>query len=231
LNQQVRGLYRDENVFEDADIQMAGYAAALRVLTRYSIINGKDMVVESLRPRINGEKTFVDELIDFAVDHANGCLVPHDLEDEVWKDLSPGERFYLKLLDLEAKGIHTLDNYQNFAKAFKVKDFSSVMASEKANAARLKGAVEFGGRADGGELGGTSIRAVLYALAELVQEEDGEEVLAHLNMNIPDSFDPNRRRNLTKMVDYLAGRLESIRPEEAQAARILGELIRNQRLG
>ncbi|MEI7671809.1 MAG: DNA methylase, partial [Deltaproteobacteria bacterium] len=33
LNQKAKGLYRDENVFEDADIQMAGYAAALRVLT------------------------------------------------------------------------------------------------------------------------------------------------------------------------------------------------------
>ena len=29
LNQEAKGLYRDENVFEDADIQMAGYAAAL----------------------------------------------------------------------------------------------------------------------------------------------------------------------------------------------------------
>ncbi|MEI6416083.1 MAG: hypothetical protein WCP34_17740 [Pseudomonadota bacterium] len=34
LNQEAKGLYRDENVFEDVDIQMAGYAAALRVLTR-----------------------------------------------------------------------------------------------------------------------------------------------------------------------------------------------------
>ena len=32
LNQDAKDLYRDENVFEDADIQMAGYAAALRVL-------------------------------------------------------------------------------------------------------------------------------------------------------------------------------------------------------
>ena len=32
LNQEAKGLYRDQNVFEDADIQMAGYAAALRVL-------------------------------------------------------------------------------------------------------------------------------------------------------------------------------------------------------
>ena len=43
LNQQAKDLYRDTNVFEDADIQMAGYAAALRVLTRYAVIDGRDM--------------------------------------------------------------------------------------------------------------------------------------------------------------------------------------------
>ena len=51
LNQQAKGLYRDENLFEDADVQMAGYAAALRVLTRYAVIDGRDMATEALRPR------------------------------------------------------------------------------------------------------------------------------------------------------------------------------------
>jgi putative DNA methylase len=51
LNQSAKGLYRDENVFEDADIQMAGYAAALRVLTRFAIIDGRDMTTEAIRPR------------------------------------------------------------------------------------------------------------------------------------------------------------------------------------
>ena len=49
LNQAAKGLCRDENVFEDADIQMAGYAAALRVLTRYAIIDGRDMTTEAIR--------------------------------------------------------------------------------------------------------------------------------------------------------------------------------------
>jgi putative DNA methylase len=57
LNQDAKGLYRDENVFEDADIQMAGYAAALRVLTRYAVIDGRDMTAEAIRPRVKGEKT------------------------------------------------------------------------------------------------------------------------------------------------------------------------------
>ncbi len=68
LNQKAKGLYRDQNVFEDADIQMAGYAAALRALTRYAVIDGRDMTVEALRPRVKGETTFVDGLINFAVE-------------------------------------------------------------------------------------------------------------------------------------------------------------------
>ena len=79
LNQEAKGLYRDENVFEDADIQMAGYAAALRVLTRYAVIDGRDMTAEAIRPRVKGETTFVDGLIAFAVDTANQCLVPQGI--------------------------------------------------------------------------------------------------------------------------------------------------------
>ena len=123
LNQEAKGLYRDENVFEDADIQMAGYAAALRVLTRYAMIDGRDMTAEAIRPRVKGETTFVDGLIAFAVDTANQCLVPQGIAKRHWDKLTGAERFYLKMLDLEARGAKTLDNYQNFAKAFKVRDF------------------------------------------------------------------------------------------------------------
>lgn len=140
LNQEAKGLYRDENVFEDADLQMAGYAAAQRVLTRYAIIDGRDMAVEAIRPRVKGEITFGDDLIAFAVDTANQCLVPPGIAKAYWDSLSGAERFYLKLVDLEAKGLRTLDNYQNFAKAFKVRDFRALMASQRANQARLKSA-------------------------------------------------------------------------------------------
>ena len=87
LNQNAKGLYRDENVFEDADIQMAGYAAALRVLTRYAMIDGRDMTAEAIRPRVKGETTFVDGLIEFAVDTANQCLVPQGILKAHWDKL------------------------------------------------------------------------------------------------------------------------------------------------
>jgi putative DNA methylase len=88
--------------------------------------------------------------------------VPQGVASASWNKLSGAERFYLKMLDMEARGAKTLDNYQNFAKAFKVRDFRALLASDKANEAQLKSAVEFG-RAEmgeGSELHDSVLRAV-----------------------------------------------------------------------
>jgi putative DNA methylase len=213
---------------------MAGYAAALRVLTRYAIIDGRDMAAEAIRPRVKGETTFVDGLITFAVDTANQCLVPQGIPERHWKEYTGAERFYLKLLDLEAKGLKTLDNYQNFAKAFKVRDFRALMASQKANEARLRSAVEFGKNemSEGSELHLSVLRAVLYAMMELAGNLDGNDVLAHLILNVPDYYsNQTQRERVVELADYLAKKLETFRPDEASAARVLREMVKNQRLG
>jgi putative DNA methylase len=233
LNQQAKGLYREENVFEDADIQMAGYAAALRVLTKYSTIDGRDMTSEAGRPRVKGEKTFVDTLIDFAVATANQCLVPKGIEKSHWDKLSGAERFYLKMLDMEAKGAKTLDNYQNFAKAFKVKDFQALLQSNKANSARLRSAVELG-RSEMGESSEfyqSTLRATLFAMMELVKNISTDDVVAHLRLNVTNWYDATQREMVSELSDYMAKQLESIRPEEASAARILRELLKTDKLG
>ena len=234
LNQDVRGLYRDENVFEDADVQMAGYAAALRALTRYARIDGRDMTSEAIRPRVRNETTFVDDLIAFAVDTANQCLVPQGISNSLWKRLSSAERFYLKMLDLEARGAKSLDNYQNFAKAFKVREFYALMGDRRANHARLKGAAEFGRSemSEGSELYGSVLRAVLYAVMELLANVDTTEVLSHLTHNMPNYYgDITQRERAVAIADYLAEKLELLRPGEASAARVLAEAVRTQRLG
>jgi putative DNA methylase len=234
LNQEAKGLYRDENVFEDADIQMAGYAAALRVLTRYAVIDGRDMSAEAIRPRVKGETTFVDGLIAFAVDTASQCLVPQGIPERHWKECKEAERFYLKMLDLEAKGLKTLDNYQNFAKAFKVRDFRALMGSQKANEARLRSAGEFGKNemSEGSELHQSALRAVLYAIMELAKNVDSNDVLAHLVLNVPDYYsNQTQRERVVELADYLAKKLETLRPEEASAARVLREMVKNHRLG
>ena len=131
LNQATKGAGRSENLFEDADLQMAGYAAALRVLTGYSRIDGQEMAAEALRPRQKGNRDIVKEIIDYAVQVANEHLVPEGIPAALWERLSGPERFYLKMLDIEAAGLKKIDNYQNFSKAFRYSDYSHVMASRK----------------------------------------------------------------------------------------------------
>lgn len=227
-----------EGLYTDADLQMAGYAAALKVLTAYSRIDGKDMVTEAEAPRQKGIKTFVDELIDFAVQTAVQFLVPVGFEKSEWQKLQPVERFYLKMVDMEYQGAKSLDNYQNFAKAFKVHHFDQLMSdSSKANAARLKLSFEFKSAFMSGEseLAGTPLRALLYALFELSKEIEVDEVLLHLMENCPNYL--QNKSLLAKIADYLADKREVLKasktfnPEiEASCARVLAEAIRNQRL-
>ena len=227
-----------EGLYNDADLQMAGYAAALKVLTAYSRIDGKDMVTDAEAPRQKGKKTFVDELIEFAVQTAVQFLVPVGFEKGEWQKLQAVERFYLKMTEMEHQGAKTLDNYQNFAKAFKVRNFDQLMSdASKANSARLKLSAEFKSAMMSGdaEIAGTPLRALLYALFELSKEVEVDDVLLHLMENCP-NYLPNKTL-LAKMADYLAEKREGLKatkafkPDvEASSARVLAEAIRNQRL-
>ncbi|MGK5094178.1 DUF1156 domain-containing protein [Deltaproteobacteria bacterium TL4] len=227
-----------EGLYTDADLQMAGYAAALKVLTAYSTIDGKNMITEAEAPRQAGKKTFVDELIDFAVLTAVQFLVPVGFEKGEWQKLSAVERFYLKMAEMEHQGSKTLDNYGNFAKAFKVRHFDPLMSDDsKANSARLKLSGEFKGSLMSGdsELAPTPLRVLLYALYELNKDTDAEEVLLHLMENCPNYM--QNKPLLIKMADYLAEKRATLKPTktfhpdtEASAARILAESLRNQKL-
>jgi len=227
-----------EGLYTDADLQMAGYAAALKVLTAYSKIDGKEMVIEAEAPRVKGKKTFVEELIQFAVQTAVQFLVPVGFEKSEWQNLAPVERFYLKMAEMEHQGNKSLDNYNNFAKAFQVRHPELLMSdSSKANAARLKLSSEFTGSMMSGdsEIANTPLRALLYAMFEISKDVEVDDVLLHLFDNCSNYLQV--KSLIAKMADYLAekrGSLKSTKtfnPEsEASAARIIAEAIRNQRL-
>lgn len=232
LNQSTKASGRDENLFNDADLQMAGYAAALRSLTKYAIIDGKDMAAEAARPRVKGAKSLVEDLIDYAVALANEYLVPMGISKELWAELAGVERFYLKMIQQEAMGERKYDNFQNFAKAFQVKDFQVLMASKTKNKAAIMSAMDLGKKhmSSGSEIAGTPLRAVLYGMWQIQGEEDMEKVLLHLDHNLEQRFyEKAMRDRVTAIADYLAEKLKSLRPEEAEAARVLAEGIRNQR--
>ena len=237
LNNEVKET-RHERLYNDADLQMAGYAAALKVLTAYDKIDGKDMVKTSEAPRIKGQKTFVDELIEFAVQTAVEYLVPIGFEKGEWQSLSAEERLYLKMADLEASGEKTLDNYQNFAKAFGVREYGILMDDKaKANNARLKLGMEFKGAYMAGDnnFAHTPLRALLYAIYELSKNIDIDDVLEHLVQNVPNYL--SKRQMLIKMAEYLASKRQITKAtkaypadQEASYARTLAEAISVQRL-
>lgn len=222
---------RGENIFNDADLQMAGYAAALRVLTAYTKIDGQDMTREALRPRKKGEKTLVDELTEFAVQTANEFLVPDGLERELWLELNGAERFYLKMMDIEEVGEAKLDQFQNFAKAFRVGDYDDMMASKSPNNAKLKTATKLGktSMAEGIPFGkGSIVRLALRAIWRVGKEDEVEEVLEELREFIPDYL--RKRDTLRAIVAYVAAKRNRSDPEEASAARILGTAIQTERI-
>lgn len=230
LNQSLKGTGRIENLFEDADLQMAGYAAALRVLTGYTRIDGRDMTLEASRPRKKGEKSFVERIIEFAVQVANEHMVPEGLTPRLWQDLTGTERFYLKMVDLEAAGLSKLDNYQNFQRAFRVPDYSVLMADVRPNSARLKTAADFK-RRSGFEIedfGEGVVRAALYAIWELSADTDPDLVIEQLRGMVENYY--RRREDMIDVAEYIATQRGRDDQREGRYAALLANLLRNERL-
>jgi hypothetical protein len=53
------------------------------------------------------------------------------IETGHWEKPALAERFYLKLIEMEARGHKTLDNYLNFAKAFTMRGYHTFLASQR----------------------------------------------------------------------------------------------------
>ena len=229
LNQNLKGYGRVENLFEDADLQMAGYAAALRVLTRYSLIDGIDMTKEALKPRSKLERSLVSEIIDFAVQVANEHMVPEGMSAAVWERLTGAERWFYRMMDVETTGARKLDNYQNFAKAFRVQDYATLMSSVEATKSRLKAARQFKKAGfEGSDFASSKTRAILYAIWEVEKDVDGDDVISHLRELVPNYF--NVREDVLALADFIARKRADADPQEARAAGILHGLIRNEAL-
>ncbi|WP_035565697.1 anti-phage-associated DUF1156 domain-containing protein [Halomonas sp. KO116] len=227
LNQQVED-HTGEPVFNDADLQMAGYAAALKVLTAYTEIGGEDVTTFALRPRKKGEKTVVDEIVQQASETANGLLVPEGLKRDTWQSINGIQRFYLRLLDIETTGASKLDNYQNFAKAFRVEDYTRVMASTAPNSAKLKQVNDMSSRdlMETTELGATHLGHLMVALQQLLGDVDIKVAVKQLADNLPDYFE--KRGELVDMSHFLAAKVAN--EDVRQWAEVLGDRIANEQL-
>jgi adenine-specific DNA methylase len=218
-----------EPVWNDADLQMAGYAAALKVLTACTRIGGEDVTTFALRLRRPGEITVVDEIVQQAAETASAILIPEGLSAETWSRLTGIERFMLRMMDMETTGAAKLDNYQNFAKAFRVADYARVMGDMRPNRARLKRATEFASRdlTDSTELGASRLGRLITGVQQILHETEPGAVVEQMRAEMADFLEIR-----PLLIDLLAF-LESTSPgtEVRAAAEVLGARLKNLRFG
>lgn len=126
----------DEPNFNDADYQLAAYAAALKVLTQYSNLDGRDVKHEVFAVRTRNQKSDFEIVIERALGIACDTLIPRGLENS-WRDLSLTERYYLRALDIESRGERRKGMYEELARGFGVTDIRPLLKNDKANGARM----------------------------------------------------------------------------------------------
>ena len=228
LNDTVRA-HHGEPVFNDSDLQMAGYAAALKVLTAYTQIGGEDVTSFALRPRMRGEVTVVDEIVQQAAETASSLLVPEGLTSGAWAKLTGIERFVLRMLDMETTGSAKLDNYQNFAKAFHVEDYARVMGDMRPNHARLKHVSEYASRdlTDATEIGATRLGRLIIALQQLLKDTEPQVIVDQMRGEMADFLEA--RPLLLDLLTFIERK--SSEPEVRNVAEVLGARLKNLRFG
>ena len=122
--------------FNDADYQLAAYASALKVLTQFGTIDGRDIEHEAFAVRGKKEKSDFQAVIERALSIACETLIPRNLEN-VWRKLSLVERYYLRSLDIESRGERRKGMYEELARGFGVTEVKPLLKSDKANGARM----------------------------------------------------------------------------------------------
>lgn len=147
--------------FNDADYQLAAYAAALKVLTQYGSLDGRDVEHEVFAVRDPGTKSDFQIVIERALGIACDTLIPRGL-DSVWRELSLAERYYLRALDIESRGERRQGMYEELARGFGVADIKPLLKSDKANGARMYTATGFAA-AGLSTLGGGEVQVAIAA--------------------------------------------------------------------
>lgn len=212
--------------WSDADLQLATYAAALRVITSHDI-DGIDPCRELLRVRAKGEKSPVHRLIEQASQVASRELKPRGLDADIWRELGAHERFYLKGLEAEHRGEERRSGvYQELSKGFAANAWHELVSERRGQGAYLLTAAEMGARGvHTGPLAGTLLRHVLMAVNLTTQTGQPEKGITWLQKEVQ-NFDMQHTKAI-KLLDYLSKQTLPHWMAEAGAARILRGALMN----
>ena len=194
--------------FSDPDYILAAYAASLKVLTANREIGDIPDFDHELKLAIEDpERSEVVKLIERARAFAYDCLIPASFDAALWRGLSPAERFYVKGLESEKRGHRQLSTYQEYARGFGLGDgYGRLLASARANEARLKTAGELGLRAvpDLPGFDGGLLRVALGGVAVAAKNEDApEKALAYVRGELADRY-WEQKPALSAIVAHLA---------------------------
>lgn len=190
--------------FSDPDYVLAAYAASLKVLTGYRAIGEIDLDYELNLAIHDPARSEVVKLIERAKKIAYDFIIPIDFDHFLWRELTPAERFYIKGLEAEKYGNYQVSTYQEYARGFGLSGYDQMMASERANTARLKTPTEFAMRTVGDVPGfeQSTLRLILAAIHIAINEDENpEKGLWHIKNNIADYW--NRRDMLRQLLSFL----------------------------
>src|SRR5271166_2011980 len=215
-----------EMLYTDGDLTLAAYAEALQVVTAYSTIDRQPLDRDLYRKLARGETTMIRDLVDYAAHIANGLLVPEGFPRDAWRDLDSPSRFYVRMLDMEAKGNTKVADFQNFARSFAFAGYADLMASTDANAARLAGAADLKGRMlEGDGFAKTQLRQVLFAIWKTMERGEPKTGVMVLRTEYAADY-WTRRQKLIGLAAYVAAKTARTRADESIAAHELAEALR-----
>ena len=140
------------------------------------------------------------------------------------------ERFYLKGLEVESHGEYRNGVYQELARGFGANEYSSLLASTRANQTRLKTAKEFGRQMISGVgFSSSLVRQLLFAVHQVAKNEQTRDGLNWVRTELPDYW--TIREKIVNLLDYITvlGRVSGMDhwKKDAEAANLLSGAVRN----
>jgi len=239
--------------FNDSDYQLAAYAAALKVLTQYSTLDGKNVADQVFAVRSKKQKSEFEQVIERAITIACDALIPKGLNDS-WRELNLIERYYLRAVDIESRGERRKGMYEELARGFGVADIKPLLKSDKANGtcvytpsgfgtsllAPIEGAVESAAalprqsRASASgphPFAASPLRHLLFAICETAAaDNDPNQGRQYLRDTFGSTY-WGRREAMVRLLDWLTALCNSKDTvgwaKDSEAARILAGRLRN----
>jgi len=224
---------KEEPNFSDPDFVLAAYAASLKVLTSYKTIEDLDLDYELNLAINNPSQSSIVKIIEAAKKIAYDCVIPLEFESYLWKDLSNAEKFYIKGLESEKHGNYQISTYQEFARGFNIGGYGQMMASEKANTARLKTPVEMAGRTinEVPDFENSLLRTVFMGIYTGIKEDENpSRALGYIKNELPNYWD--KRDMIKQLLSFIKDTkdIDNMTPhweQSATMADLLHSLVTN----